>query len=73
VIIVTSKPHTRRVRLIWHKRVGNDPRLIIRYVSDDPFDAAHWWRKTSDALDVVREWLGIANAWAGFPLHPAAH
>jgi uncharacterized SAM-binding protein YcdF (DUF218 family) len=73
VIIVTSKPHTRRVRLIWHKRVGNDPRLIIRYVSDDSFDAAHWWRKTSDALDVVREWLGIANAWAGFPLHPEAH
>jgi uncharacterized SAM-binding protein YcdF (DUF218 family) len=71
VIIVTSKPHTRRVRMIWNRRVGDDPRAIVRYVSDDSFDPAHWWRSTSDALDVVREVLGIANALAGFPLHPA--
>jgi len=71
VIIVTSKPHTRRVRLIWNRRVGNDPRAIVRYVSDDSYDPAHWWRSTSDALDVVREVLGVANAVAGFPLHPA--
>jgi len=73
VIVVTSKAHSRRVRLIWRRRIGNDPRLILRYVTDDPFDAAHWWRRTPDALDVVREWLGIANAWAGFPLRPEPH
>ena len=73
VIIVTSKPHTRRVRLIWDKRVGNDPRAIVRYTNDDTFDPAHWWRSTSDALDVVREVLGIANAMAGFPLHAESH
>jgi uncharacterized SAM-binding protein YcdF (DUF218 family) len=73
VIIVTSKPHTRRVRLIWNQRVGSDPRAIIRYVSDDSFDPARWWRSTSDALDVVREVLGIANTVAGFPLHPEPH
>ena len=72
-IIVTSKPHTRRVRLIWDKRVGNDPRAIVRYASDDTFDPSHWWRSTSDALDVVREVLGIANAMAGFPLHAEPH
>jgi DUF218 domain len=71
VIVVTSKTHTRRVRLIWNLRVGADPRLIVRYPSTDPFDAAHWWRTTRDAFDVVRETLGIANAWAGFPVHPA--
>jgi uncharacterized SAM-binding protein YcdF (DUF218 family) len=70
VIIVTSKPHTRRVRMIWNRRVGDDPRAIVRYASDDSFDPAHWWRNTGDALDVVREMLGIANALAGFPLHP---
>jgi uncharacterized SAM-binding protein YcdF (DUF218 family) len=70
VIVVTSKPHTRRVRLIWKRRVGDAPRLIVRYVSNDTFDAAHWWRVTQDALDVVREVLGIANAWAGFPVRP---
>jgi uncharacterized SAM-binding protein YcdF (DUF218 family) len=73
VIIVTSKPHTRRVRLIWNRRVGGDPRAIVRYATDDPFDPAHWWRSTADALDVVREVLGIANALAGFPLHPEPH
>jgi len=73
VIIVTSKPHTRRVRLIWDKRVGNDPRAVVRYASDDTFDPSHWWRSTSDALDVVREVLGIANAVAGFPLHAEPH
>jgi uncharacterized SAM-binding protein YcdF (DUF218 family) len=73
VIIVTSRPHTRRVRLIWSRRVGNDPLLIFLYMSDDSFDAAHWWRVSTDALDVVREWLGIANAAFGFPARPASH
>jgi uncharacterized SAM-binding protein YcdF (DUF218 family) len=70
VIIVTSKAHTRRVRMIWNRRVGDDPRAIVRYASDDSFDPERWWRNTGDALDVVREVLGIANALAGFPLHP---
>ena len=73
VILVTSKAHTRRVRFIWHRLVGNDPELIVRYASDDPFDAAHWWRTTSDALVVVRELLGLANASLGFPSRPEPH
>ena len=44
---------------------------IVHGVSDDSFDPAHWWKNTSDALDVVREVLGLANAWAGLPLRPA--
>jgi uncharacterized SAM-binding protein YcdF (DUF218 family) len=71
VIIVTSKAHTRRVRTIWRKLVGSDPRLIVRYAEDDPYDGAHWWRHTLDGLDVVRESLGLLNAWAGFPLRPS--
>jgi uncharacterized SAM-binding protein YcdF (DUF218 family) len=73
VILVTSKAHTRRVRFIWQHLVGNDPELIVRYASGDPFDAAHWWRTTSDALVVVRELLGLANAALGFPSRPEAH
>jgi uncharacterized SAM-binding protein YcdF (DUF218 family) len=69
-IVVTSKAHTRRVRTIWRKLVGSDPRIIVRYANDDPYDGAHWWRHTQDALDVVRETLGLCNAWAGFPLRP---
>ena len=71
VIIVTSKPHTRRVRTIWRKLVGSDPSMIVRFASKDTYDGAHWWRHTRDALDVVRETLGLVNAWAGFPLRPS--
>lgn len=71
VILVTTKAHTRRVHLIWRKRVGAKPRALVRYARGDHYDGAHWWRTTSDALDVVREVLGLANAWAGFPLQPA--
>ena len=53
VIIVTSKAHTRRVHAVWKKLVGSDQ---------------HWWRQTSDSLQVVREILGLANVWTGFPL-----
>jgi len=67
-IIVTSKPHTRRVRAIWNRRADPSLHLIVRYPDDDAYDAAHWWRHTRDALDVVREVLGLLNAWAGFPL-----
>jgi uncharacterized SAM-binding protein YcdF (DUF218 family) len=70
VIIVTSKAHTRRVRTIWRKLVGSEPRMMVRYAHEDPYDGAHWWRHTQDGLDVVRETLGLLNAWAGFPLRP---
>jgi len=71
VIIVTSKPHTRRVRLLWRRLAAGKGRAIVRAASRDSFDPAHWWRNTGDALDVVREVLGLLNAWAGLPLRPA--
>jgi len=71
VIIVTSKVHTRRVRILWRRLATRRGHAIVRAASDDPFDPRRWWRTTGDALDVVRELLGILNAWAGMPLHPA--
>jgi hypothetical protein len=50
--------------------VGDDPQLIVRYARDDRFDSTRWWRNTRDGADVVREWLGIANAWLGFVAQP---
>jgi uncharacterized SAM-binding protein YcdF (DUF218 family) len=67
VIIVTSKAHTRRVRVLWHK-LGHG-RAIVRAAENDPFDPRHWWATSGDALDVMRECLGLLNAWAGLPLH----
>jgi uncharacterized SAM-binding protein YcdF (DUF218 family) len=71
VIIVTTKAHTRRVGLLWRRLAPGQGRAIVRAASADPFDPRHWWRTTSDALDVVREVLGLLNACAGLPLHPA--
>ena len=71
VIIVTSKVHTRRVKALWRHLSSADGQAIVRGVSDDGFDPAHWWGNTADALDVVREALGLLNAWAGLPVQPA--
>jgi hypothetical protein len=68
VIFVTSKTHTRRVRLLWHAVAGGRSRAIVRPARQDPFDANHWWRERRFALEVVREYLGLLNYWAGFPV-----
>jgi len=67
VILVTSKYHTRRVKILWHRLTSGKIRAIVRYDSD-PFEPQHWWRRTSDAMSVAREFFGIANTWAGFPI-----
>lgn len=71
VIIVTTKAHTRRVRALWSELSGGRGRAIVRAAQTDTFAPDHWWRSTSDSLDVVREILGLLNAWAGLPLHPS--
>jgi uncharacterized SAM-binding protein YcdF (DUF218 family) len=71
VIIVTSKVHTRRTRALWNRLSARDGVALVHGVSDDSFDPARWWKTTSDALDVVREILGLANVWAGLPLRPS--
>jgi len=70
VIIVTSPQHTRRVKLLWQKLTGGTPTAIIRAAFQDPFDRDHWWHNTRDAFSVVRELMGLINAWAGLPVHP---
>jgi len=71
VILVTSKVHTRRVKALWGRLSAGEGEAIVHGVSDDPFNPARWWKTTQDALDVVREVLGLMNAWAGRPLQPA--
>jgi uncharacterized SAM-binding protein YcdF (DUF218 family) len=70
VIVVASKPQTRRARAIWHSLIGDRPSIIVRYPLDEPFDAKRWWRNTRDALAVARESLGLVNVWTGFPVRP---
>jgi hypothetical protein len=71
VIIVTSPVHTRRTQALWKRISSHDGMAVLHAVSDDAYDGAHWWRSTHDALDVVREVLGLLNVWAGLPLKPS--
>jgi uncharacterized SAM-binding protein YcdF (DUF218 family) len=71
VVLITSKSHTRRVRVLWHRLVGSSPEAIVRYAQDDPFQPDRWWRSTQSSEFVAHEWFGLLNAWAGFPLASA--
>ena len=70
VILVTSKYHTRRTRLTWHHVTEGRSRGIVRASSQDPFDPSRWWRERRFVLSVVREYLGLINYYAGFPVAP---
>ena len=70
IIIVTSPQHTRRVKALWRALAGDNLTMIIHAARDAPFDADHWWRNTRDIFSVVRETLGLLNAWAGLLVPP---
>ena len=67
VILVTSKYHTRRVRLTWGYVTHGESAAIVRAAEGDPFDPARWWKERRFILSVVREYLGLINYYAGFP------
>jgi uncharacterized SAM-binding protein YcdF (DUF218 family) len=68
VAIVTSKQHTRRVRILWDTTVGGGLRAVVRPARLDTYEPSRWWRTSGDALATVREIGGILNAWARFPV-----
>jgi len=70
VILVSSKYHTRRVSLTWGYVTHGESAAIVRAAEGDPFDPARWWRERRFVLSVVREYLGLINYYAGFPVAP---
>jgi hypothetical protein len=68
VILVTSKYHTRRTRLTWNFVSEGRSQPIVRAASGDPFDPDRWWQQRGFALSVAREYLGLMNYYAGFPV-----
>jgi uncharacterized SAM-binding protein YcdF (DUF218 family) len=68
VFLVTSKYHTRRVKVLWSMLPNNRAQAIVRYTNADPFNASRWWRTAGDSMAVFREVFGLLNAWAGFPV-----
>jgi len=68
VVLVTSSYHSRRVRSLWHRLVGDSPQAIVQFTDEEPFNAGRWWTDSADAWTVSREWFGLLNAWLGFPV-----
>ena len=49
VILITSRYHSRRVRVLWNSLVGDYPQAIVRYTPRDPYDPEHWWWAATSA------------------------
>jgi len=69
VIVVTDKPHTRRVRTLWDQYDAARGKAVVHGVNADAFDPDGWWKSTEDTHQVIHEMLGMANIWAGLPMH----
>lgn len=60
VILVTSPPHTRRVKLIWSRQSGTSHiEGIIRAAGSEDFTTEQWWRKRRAAELLLHEYIGI--------------
>jgi uncharacterized SAM-binding protein YcdF (DUF218 family) len=68
IILVTSKVHTRRVRLIWQRLGAPRPAAILRAARLDAFEPTDWWSERASAQAVLHEYLGIANYVLGSPV-----
>ena len=63
LVVVTSRPHTRRSRLILRQALGPTVALAIRPSRHDHFSETRWWRIRRDAKTVVSEYQKLAHYW----------
>ena len=68
IIIVTSKSHARRVKVLWKVMTGSSEGAIVRYTDRDPFRPDRWFTNTRDINVVAHEFFGVLNILAGFPI-----
>jgi uncharacterized SAM-binding protein YcdF (DUF218 family) len=68
VIVVTDKPHTRRVHTLWEEFDASRGKAIVRGVSGDTYDPSRWWKTANGTRQVMHEVFGLINAWAGLPV-----
>jgi uncharacterized SAM-binding protein YcdF (DUF218 family) len=69
VIVVTSKQHTRRARMVMNQRLADTgSQVIVRASRYDKSDVDSWWRNRStlrftlfETQRLIAYWLGIAN------------
>jgi uncharacterized SAM-binding protein YcdF (DUF218 family) len=68
VIVVTDKPHTRRVHTLWKEFEADRGSAIVHGVNDGSYNPSRWWKTSSGATQVMHEVLGVINASAGLPV-----
>ena len=63
LVVVTSRAHTRRSRLILRRALGAHVALTIRPSRYDSFSPTRWWRIRRDAKTVLSEYQKLAHYW----------
>lgn len=66
VILVTSPPHTRRVKLIWSRESGKShiEGLVVAAPTSE-FAVDDWWRRRRAAEALLHEYLGLLAIYLG--------
>lgn len=66
VIVVTSKQHTRRARLVMNRRMRDTgAQVIVRATRYDRDDVEHWWRSRSTLRFTLFEMQRLFAYWIG--------
>jgi uncharacterized SAM-binding protein YcdF (DUF218 family) len=63
LVVVTSKSHTRRARIILRQTLGPGIAVAVRASRWDTFSPRHWWSVRRHAKMVSSEWQKLANYW----------
>ena len=63
LVIVTSRPHSRRAGLIYRRTLRDTVAVAIRPSRYDLFAAARWWRVRRDAKLVLYEYERLLHYW----------
>ena len=66
VIVVTSKQHTRRARMVMRRRLdGTGTQLIMRYSRYDRSDVDRWWARRGTLRFTLFEYQRLFGYWTG--------
>ena len=68
VILVTSPPHTRRVRMIWNAYYQEKLPALVHPTPFEEFDPARWWSSSRSLEKGLHEVAAIANFLLGQPV-----
>jgi uncharacterized SAM-binding protein YcdF (DUF218 family) len=63
LVVVTSRAHARRARLILRNALGPGIALSLRPTRYDPFRGTRWWHVRRDAKFVWWEYEKLAHYW----------